>query len=93
VSSKVKEEFRHALRQKFPQVSFSLFEGSDWNHHSYQAAFCDPHTLYVILTKHTYNCDVERMAFETAQKNTRVLRAISFATYTTIQDKAVYFSF
>ncbi len=82
------EEF---LLERFPgKVSF-IFLGSDWNHHSFQAAFKDIYSLYVILTK-DYLKEVPGLSAETLENNITTMRRICQATYQTIEDKALYLS-
>ena len=83
---------RERLTTSFPQKKAFVFLGSDWNHHSYQAAFKDKTSLYVILSKKEYLNEVRPFRQETIDKNTETLKRISFATYKTLSDRALYFS-
>ena len=78
------------LREKCPGKTVLVFEGSDWNHHSYQAATMNDETLFVVLTKDRYLEHVEGIPDETLQENTKNLLDIAYATYETLKDKAVY---
>ncbi|MFC1658798.1 GNAT family N-acetyltransferase [Candidatus Omnitrophota bacterium] len=69
-----------------------VFIGSDWNHHSYQAASRNEDTLFVILTKKEFLNQVEGVKQETLGQNIKDLRVITYATYETIKDKAEYFA-
>lgn len=85
---KLKEELDETLGEK---KSF-VFVGSDWNHHSYQAAFLDKETLFVILTKEDYlSEDIPYLNKDNFCRNVDTLKLISLATYKTLQDKALYF--
>lgn len=66
---KIKNEYQ----AKYPDKIILIFEGSDWNHHSFQAAVNNPETLFCILNK---NVD-------------ETLNKIALATYKTLEDKAI----
>lgn len=85
-----KESLSRALAARLKGKYISIFEGSDWNHHSYQAAFKDPLTLFVILTLKDYRGSSEYIGGDQIGTNLKVLKAISYATYLTIKDKALY---
>ncbi len=78
------------LRRKFPYVKSFVFEGPDWNHHSYQAAFLDKNTLYVIGLKKSYSSKLDSSLIE---NNVSFLKRIGFATYLTLSSKSLIFSF
>jgi hypothetical protein len=86
---KVKTAFSRAFSQK---VVF-VFTGSDWNHHSYQAAFADQETFYVLLVPQAYKTVLPPFSAGTISKNITTLKMISRATYLTLQDKSLLFSF
>lgn len=67
-----------------------VFVGSDWNHHSYQGAPDNGETLFVIATKERYTDRIEGVSQERIDQNIRDLRVIAYATYETLQDKALY---
>ena len=85
---------RRALRKAFPSFIPFVFIGSDWNHHSYQASFLDKNTFYLIGIKKEYEHDFfEKKILSCLKKNIDLLRKISFATYFTLQNKSLIFSF
>lgn len=73
----LKEEEREKLKQtyqeKYPQKIILVFEGSDWNHHSYQAAYGNPETLFILIDRGT----------------DPILTQIARATYETIKGRAI----
>ncbi len=81
------------LAKTFPDKKVSVFLGSDWNHHSYQAAFKDSKTLFVIAVRKNYERKSLFISPETAFRSSRMLQSISYATFKTLEDKAVYISF
>ena len=80
------------FEKEFNDKIVLLFIGSDWNHHSYQAAFAAKDTFYVLLTLDTFNTDIDIVPKEIFEKNIETLNLITRATYLTIKDKAVYCS-
>jgi len=86
------EDMKNQLKETFPAKLPLIFLGSDWNHHSYQAAFGDTTTLYVILGRNEYTKDVPPFDAGILDENIATLRRISEATYRTLQDHALYFS-
>ncbi len=84
------------LKNKFEQTFMDkivlLFIGSDWNHHSYQAAFAAKDTFYVLLALEDYNSDIDFGFNKVFQKNIETLNLIIRATYLTIKEKAIYCS-
>ncbi len=89
VSGETLERIRGELQERFKGQLVQVFIGSDWNHHSYQAAVQDPNTLFVILTK-DYVTDIEGFDRRQAQENLHTLKVIAEATYETLKDKAIY---
>lgn len=85
-------ELKSKLSHNFPEHKSFVFLGSDWNHHSYQSAFLDNTTLYVILLKNEYLEDVPPLKRETIRTDIDTLKVISFATYKTISHKTLYFA-
>lgn len=83
--NKIKREFQ----RKFPAKIISVFIGSDWNHHSYQAAFGDKNTLYVLLLASSYKTQATQVSELTLSNNISLLKLITKATYLTLEDKAV----
>jgi hypothetical protein len=85
------QRLKEYLREQFPGRRVLVFLGSDWNHHSYQAAFLDENTLYVVLTLTHYLEDISSINREALSRNIKTLRLISLATHKTLQDKSLYF--
>ncbi len=76
-------------------VGVQVFIGSDWNHHSYQAAKDDPNTLFVILQKPNYEIPqgpVFEASSDVLNDNVKTLRIIARATYNTLSDKALFYA-
>jgi len=73
----MKDEERKSLKteyqEKYPDKIILVFEGSDWNHHSYQAALENKETLFILIDK----------------KTDPILTKIARATYETIKEKAI----
>ncbi|MDD4907890.1 MAG: 1,4-alpha-glucan branching protein GlgB, partial [Candidatus Omnitrophica bacterium] len=91
----LKEEEKRAL-EKVLKSAFSgkdiiVFQGSDWNHHSYQAASKNKESLFVVLTRAADKAGVSGIKEETLKQNDETLRTIAYATYLTLQDKGLYF--
>ena len=81
------EELTRTLSHQFPHKKSLVFIGSDWNHHSYQAAFKSEDTLYVIACLEEYeNCPY--IDKNIIQENVNTLKVISSATFSTLKDKA-----
>jgi len=91
-TSAFRNKLLKVLSKKFKDRIISIFTGSDWNHHSYQAAFKDKNTLFAILTSNKYNEWSKFIPEGLIIINIKMLRAISYATYKTLQDKALYLS-
>jgi hypothetical protein len=89
ILKKVKNIFNKTFKDK----RISVFVGSDWNHHSYQAAFADKDTFYVFITLSAYNTKLPFISAATLKKNVETLRLISKATYLTLKNKSVLYSF
>ena len=91
----LKEERRNHLKQTlqaaFPDEQIFVFLGSDWNHHSYQAASWNEDTVFILLPKCDYEKQVEGISVQTLRKNNDTLRTIAYATYETLSEKAEYF--
>jgi hypothetical protein len=86
-----KDHFNQLLRAAFPERNILVFAGSDWNHHSYQAASRNEDTLFIILTKNSYEDEVEGISNYTLQRNIRILRTIAFVTHLTLKQKSRFF--
>lgn len=79
------------LRAAFSEKIILVFAGSDWNHHSYQAASRNEDTLFIILTKDSYKDEVEGISNYTLQRNVQTLKTIAYATYSTLKQKSGFF--
>ena len=79
---------QRTLAAAVPQAIVTVFIGSDWNHHSYQAAFGDKKTLFVIADRQKY-ADSAKIQKADAEKCLATLRAINLATYQTLETKAI----
>ncbi|MFA5115586.1 MAG: 1,4-alpha-glucan branching protein GlgB, partial [Candidatus Omnitrophota bacterium] len=91
----LKEEEKRAL-EKVLKSAFSgkdiiVFQGSDWNHHSYQAASKNKESLFAVLTRAADKAGVSGIKEEILKQNDETLRTIAYATYLTLQDKGLYF--
>lgn len=75
--------------EEFTDKQISVFIGSDWNHHSYQAAFGDKNTFYVLLLSSAYKSKLKFISSETVRKNIEAVELISRATYLTLSDKSI----
>lgn len=84
------EELRQCVSKNFPGKEIFISIGSDWNHHSYQAAFTDPDSLYILLLADSYLEGIEGVSREQLIKNINALRLISKATYVTMKDKSLF---
>jgi len=91
----LQEESRNHLKQifhkAFPDKAILVFEGSDWNHHSYQAAIQNGETLFILLIKRTYKQRVKGVSAKTLKKNITTLTTIAHLTLETLQRKAELF--
>lgn len=81
---------RAALERAFPAHRVFVFIGSDWNHHSYQAAFLDERTLYVIAVRKTYRDTVGPVDPQLLRENVRTLQLIALASFKTIEQKSLF---
>ncbi|UCD15421.1 MAG: hypothetical protein JSV34_06825, partial [Candidatus Omnitrophota bacterium] len=88
VISKIRERFSSAFKDK----RIFVFIGSDWNHHSYQAAFGDKDTFFVLLISCRYLVEMPALDKEILKKNVDTLKLIGEATYRTIEDKSILYS-
>jgi hypothetical protein len=88
---KIVEKVNRAFSKAFGDKMVFVFVGSDWNHHSYQAAFADKSTFYVFLLASNYNNSAKDISKETLNKNIEKLKIISKATYLTLEDKSLLF--
>ncbi|MDD5584054.1 MAG: hypothetical protein PHV55_03240 [Candidatus Omnitrophica bacterium] len=81
----VEKEFAKTFKDK----KILVFVGSDWNHHSYQAAFADKNTFFVLLTASRYATAIKPFPISVLEKNVATLKTISRATYLTLKDKSL----
>lgn len=82
------EKVHRTFTEIFRDRQIYVFVGSDWNHHSYQAAFLDKNTFYVLLLNVSYVLDIPYVAGVKLKHNVDTLKKIAQATYLTIRDKA-----
>lgn len=68
-----REEIKKEYQAKYPDKIILVFEGSDWNHHSLQAADQNPETLFILIDR----------------KSDPILTQIARATYETLKDRAI----
>ena len=92
-SPEIEESIQKAVSQSLPESKALVFVGSDWNHQSYQAAFGSRDTFYLLLTASSYGSAVPDVSKDTLAKNIETLKVIAEATYLTIKDKSLLFSF
>ena len=83
------DNVRKTLSRAFPDRRVLVFVGSDWNHHSYQAAAGDKETFFIFLNAASYKEKAAGICADTLKKNSDTLRLISKATYLTMSDKSV----
>jgi len=65
-----------------------VFEGSDWNHHSYQAAWADSETDYAIIDSPALPEPIAGLCQDILDRNVRALSAIANATRATLRANA-----
>jgi len=85
-----RESIKNDLISMFPEKEIFVFAGSDWNHHSYQAASWNEDTLFIILIKQKYEQKIEGISPHTLNENLNMLKMIAYATYETLRTKAVF---
>ncbi len=83
--------FRQKLSDKFNQKIILIFIGSDWNHQSYQAAFGDKDTFFLLVCLSRYKFG-EHISKERASENTETLRRIALATHQTLPGKSILYN-
>jgi phosphoglucomutase len=79
------------LKNAFPQMETLVFTGSDWNHHSYQAASRNEETLFIILTKSDYEHFINGIPELILRNNISTIQKIAYATHQTLHDRALIF--
>jgi hypothetical protein len=77
------------LKNTFPEQETLVFTGSDWNHHSFQAASRNEDTLFIILTKSKYEHQIEGVSELILINNIKTIQQIAYATYRTLHDKSI----
>jgi len=91
----LKDEQRNRLQQlltsNIPEAEILVFVGSDWNHHSYQAASWNDNTFFLFLTKDDYVQAIKGISSQTLQKNIDSLTMKAYTTYKTLEHKARHF--
>ncbi len=80
------------LKKAFPSKEIFVFVGSDWNHHSYQAAYKDKYTFYILITRNNYFTNLPYFKRSQLTENVRTLKIISYATYLTIKRNSLLVS-
>ncbi|MEM7816884.1 MAG: hypothetical protein QXZ20_03150, partial [Candidatus Aenigmatarchaeota archaeon] len=86
------DKIKRIFKDNFKDKICLVFVGSDWNHHSYQAAFKDKETFYVFLTSSYYIEDVAKINPSVLKRNISTLKTIAKATFLTLKDKSLIFS-
>jgi len=87
--ARVIKSIRDSFQEAFKDKKIFVFIGSDWNHHSYQAAFGDKNTFFLLLLSPAYRENISGIMPERLHENIKILKLISRATYLTIKDKAI----
>jgi len=83
--SRIKNKIEKNISGKITLV----FVGSDWNHQSYQAAFADKETFYVLLLPEFFEIKLLQASEESVLRNVAALKLIARATYLTISEKSL----
>ncbi len=83
------KEVKNSFSAAFPEKEVFVFLGSDWNHHSYQAAATDKNTFFIIMLASNFKQKVDPLADEIIEKNIETLKVIAKATYLTLKDKSL----
>ncbi|MFA6281684.1 MAG: hypothetical protein WCY05_04180 [Candidatus Omnitrophota bacterium] len=91
-SEKTIKAIKSLFSKAFKKKIILVFIGSDWNHHSYQAAFADKNTFYVLLLAKKYNTNLKGVTSVILQENIEKLKLISKATYLTLKEKSLLVS-
>ncbi|HRS23233.1 MAG TPA: hypothetical protein P5562_03700, partial [Candidatus Woesebacteria bacterium] len=88
-----RQKIKEIFQRRLPGREILVFEGSDWNHHSLQAAVKDPRTLFEILIYADYSEYTNQIQSEMGKNNVETLRAIAYSTYKSLKDKALFMSY
>jgi phosphomannomutase/glucose-6-phosphate isomerase len=90
ISEKERKQIQEFLQSHFKDKIVLVFIGSDWNHHSYQAAVKNKDTYFVILTENPLKevRAIGNISKEILERNYNTLLKIAYATYQTLKDKA-----
>lgn len=83
--------FRQTLQKWFPRQKVFLFLGSDWNHHSYQAAFKANDTYFPVIMPQAYHLPYGRFSKESLDRCIVLLRQIACATQKTLAARSGLF--
>lgn len=83
------DSVKKAFEEDFKQKQVVVFVGSDWNHQSYQAAFADKDTFYVLVFADNYDAKVTGLDPDIIKGNVATLKLIGKATYLTIKEKSI----
>jgi hypothetical protein len=86
-----RNHFIRFLGAAFPEKKILVFAGSDWNHHSYQAASKNSDTFFIILVKDSYQQEIDGISSDTLRRNVRTLKTIAYATYSTLVERSGFF--
>lgn len=78
------------LSKKFDKKIILIFAGSDWNHQSYQAAFGDKDTFFVLVCLSEYQFS-EYVPKNNSSENIETLKRIALATHQTLLDKSILY--
>lgn len=90
--SRVISKIKDAFSQAFTGKRIIMGIGSDWNHHSYQAAVQDKNTFYVFLLSSSYKNKLPFISGQTLKNNIATLKLIAKATHFTLKDKSLLFT-
>jgi hypothetical protein len=89
ISAQYKANLLKQFKKQFPGKEILFFLGSDWNHHSYQAAYGDKNSFYLLLIKDSYLQSLPGISKAKIKQNWQTLKLISYATYLTLKGKSM----
>ena len=87
--AKLMSRIKNKLANDISEKTAFVFVGSDWNHQSYQAAFADKDTFYVLILPESFELKLPAASDESALRNVAALELIARATHLTISDKSL----
>jgi len=90
---KILNKISNIFNKEFKDRTILIFTGSDWNHHSYQAAFLDKETFYIFLLPSSYISNIDGVCYESIKRNIDTLKIIAKASHISLKDKSLLFSF